>query len=73
MDLQMPEVDGFKATEQIRQLEKSSGSKRVPIVALTASLLEETWNKCQETGIDGYLKKPFRSEELIGQLIRVIS
>jgi len=64
MDLQMPEVDGFQATEQIRQLEQSSGLKRVVIVALTASVVGEVWERCQSAGMDGYVGKPFQVEEL---------
>ena len=64
MDLQMPEVDGFQATQQIRQLEQSSGLKRVVIVALTASVVGEVWEKCQSAGMDGYVGKPFQVEEL---------
>ena len=64
MDLQMPEVDGFQASQQIRQLEQSSGLKRVAIVALTASVVGKVWEKCQSVGMNGYLGKPFRSEEL---------
>jgi CheY-like chemotaxis protein len=64
MDLQMPEVDGFQATEQIRQLEQSSGLKRVVIVALTASVVGEVWERCKSAGVDGYVGKPFQVEEL---------
>ena len=64
MDLQMPEVDGFQATQQIRQLEQSSGLKRVVIVALTASVVGEVWERCQSAGMDGYVGKPFQVEEL---------
>jgi CheY-like chemotaxis protein len=72
MDLQMPEVDGFQATEQIRQLEQSSGLKRVVIVALTASVVGEVWEKCQSVGMDGYVGKPFQAEELMEQLNQVM-
>ena len=72
MDLQMPEVDGFQATQQIRQLEQSSGLKRVAIVALTASVVGEVWEKCQSAGMDGYVGKPFQAEELMEQLNQVM-
>jgi len=72
MDLQMPVVDGFQATEQIRQLEQSSGLKRVTIVALTASLVGEVWEKCQSVGMDGYVGKPFQAGELMEQLNQVM-
>ena len=72
MDLQMPEVDGFQATQQIRQLEQSSGLKRVAIVALTASVVGEVWERCQSAGMDGYVGKPFQAEELMEQLNQVM-
>ena len=72
MDLQMPEVDGFQATAQIRQLEQSSGLKRVAIVALTASVVGEVWERCKSAGMDGYVGKPFQEAELMEQLNQVI-
>ena len=72
MDLQMPSVDGFQATEQIRQLEQSSGLKRVAIVALTASVVGEVWERCKSAGMDGYVGKPFKLGELMEQLKQVI-
>ena len=72
MDLQMPSVDGFQATEQIRQLEQSSGLKRVVIVALTASVVGEVWERCKSAGMDGYVGKPFKLGELMEQLKQVI-
>ena len=64
MDLQMPELDGFEATEEIRQLEQESGQNPVPILALSASILGTVWERCELVGMNGYLGKPFRSEEL---------
>ena len=73
MDLQMPELDGFEATEEIRQLEQESGQKQVPILALSASILGTVWEKCESVGMDGYLGKPFRSEELKQKLQELMS
>jgi CheY-like chemotaxis protein len=72
MDLQMPEVDGYQATQQIRQLEQSSGLKRVIIVALTASVVGKVWERCKSAGMDGYVGKPFQAEELMEQLNQVM-
>ena len=72
MDLQMPEVDGYQATQQIRQLEQSSGLKRVAIVALTASVVGKVWERCKSAGMDGYVGKPFQAEELMEQLNQVM-
>jgi CheY-like chemotaxis protein len=63
MDVQMPEMDGFEATALIRALERATG-KHVPIVAMTAHAMKGDRDRCLEAGMDGYLTKPIRSEEL---------
>ena len=73
MDLQMPELDGFEATEEIRQLEQESGQNPVPILALSASILGTIWERCELVGMNGYLGKPFRSEELKQKLQELMS
>lgn len=61
MDLQMPVLDGYKTTIYIRQQLKSE----IPIVAMTAHSLVGEQQKCLEIGMDGYLPKPFRQEDLL--------
>jgi CheY-like chemotaxis protein len=63
MDIQMPEMDGFEATKRIRQLEKE-GSRHVPIVAMTAHAVKGYRERCLQAGMDAYLAKPIRREEL---------
>ncbi|MCM2352902.1 MAG: response regulator, partial [Pseudobdellovibrio sp.] len=58
MDCQMPEMDGFEATKKIRENEKASGQKRIPIIALTASAMGADQQKCFDVGMDDYLTKP---------------
>lgn len=62
MDCHMPEMDGFRAAEEIRRREKAG--THLPIVALTATLGEEERDKCIASGMDDYLVKPVREAEL---------
>lgn len=61
MDCQMPVLDGYEATKEIRKLEQKRGAKkRVPIVALTASAMPEEREKGMKSGMDNYLSKPIQ-------------
>jgi two-component system, sensor histidine kinase and response regulator len=72
MDVQMPEMDGFETTAAIRQTEKQSG-KRIPIVAMTAHALKGDEERCLAGGMDGYVSKPIRTNELFATIERVIA
>jgi signal transduction histidine kinase/DNA-binding response OmpR family regulator/methyl-accepting chemotaxis protein len=62
MDVNMPEMDGFEATGHIRKL--PTGHKSVPIIALTADAMKEDKERCLESGMNDYISKPFRLEEI---------
>jgi len=64
MDCQMPVMDGLETTRLIRQREKQQGRPRVTIVALTAHSADEDRSRCLEAGMDDYLGKPFRMQDL---------
>lgn len=65
MDIMMPELNGLQATRQIREFEKMHPErKRVIIIALTAETVSVTRDQCIEAGMNDYISKPFRIEEL---------
>jgi signal transduction histidine kinase/CheY-like chemotaxis protein len=63
MDVQMPEMDGWKATQVIRMREQETGA-HIPIVALTAHAMKDDEERCYRAGMDGFLTKPFFPEQL---------
>jgi CheY-like chemotaxis protein/HPt (histidine-containing phosphotransfer) domain-containing protein len=64
MDVQMPELDGIQATIAIRQQEQQTGA-HVPIIALTARAMQSDQERCLSAGMDGYVSKPIRADELL--------
>jgi signal transduction histidine kinase/CheY-like chemotaxis protein len=71
MDVQMPEMDGFEATAAIRKIEQSTG-KHVPIIAMTAHALKGDEERCLSVGMDAYISKPIRTNELFGTMERFL-
>jgi signal transduction histidine kinase/CheY-like chemotaxis protein len=64
MDVEMPEVDGIEATVVIRAKEKET-HKHLPVIAMTAHAMKGDRERCLEAGMDGYVSKPIRVQELI--------
>ena len=64
MDMRMPVMDGLEATARIRAGEAGEVGRKVPIIALTASVLPADQQACREAGMNHYLTKPFRQEDL---------
>ncbi|MFB9136205.1 ATP-binding protein [Vibrio olivae] len=71
MDCMMPLMDGLTATRKIREWEQQHNKPRTPIIALTASVLEEEIKSCYDSGMDAYLPKPYKSQQLFETLQRL--
>jgi len=68
MDCQMPVMDGFEATQEIRRLE--AGGRRTPVVALTANAMAGDRERCLEAGMDDFISKPIQEQALAASLER---
>lgn len=73
MDCNMPELDGIEATREIRRRERESGLARLPIVAMTARAFAEDRAACEAAGMDGFLSKPLRFDDVEELLSRFAS
>ena len=70
MDINMPDVDGYTLTAQIK---KMPGFERVPILALTANVMRGDKEKVLEAGCDGYIQKPLDFDELLNEVGRFLT
>jgi len=73
MDCQMPEMDGFEATAEIRTGEQDKPGSHIPIIAVTANAMEGDRDNCLAAGMDDYLSKPFSRDQLVEVLQRWVS
>jgi CheY-like chemotaxis protein len=69
----MPVKDGFEATQDIRDYEKQQGMTPTPIIALTASVVDDDIQKCFDAGMDAYVPKPVRREKLLHEMSNYLS
>jgi signal transduction histidine kinase/DNA-binding response OmpR family regulator len=67
MDIQMPEMDGYEATQRIRALDNSQ-AKKVPIIAMTANVFRKDVERCLEAGMNDHIGKPLVFEEVLQKL-----
>lgn len=65
MDIEMPIIDGYQATVDIRSFEENKGVSRTPIIAVTAHVMSENRDKAYASGCDHFLTKPVRKADLI--------
>lgn len=70
MDCQMPFMDGYQATHEIRNYERVSGLKSVPIIAVTANALANDEGKCLDSGMNDYISKPMQFNDLARKLMQ---
>jgi len=73
MDIQMPEMDGFAATQSIRQIENAHGRVRTPIVGMTAHALMGDRDRCIQAGMDSYLPKPIVESDLKSVMLKYLN
>jgi signal transduction histidine kinase/CheY-like chemotaxis protein len=70
MDVQMPEMGGLEATRRRREIERRSGERHLPVVGLSASALHEDRQACLDSGMDDFIAKPVRRQELLAAVDR---
>ena len=70
MDVQMPGVDGFQATREIRKQERAVSGAHIPIIAMTAYAMTGDRERCLESGMDDYISKPIHAQALLDMVAK---
>ena len=73
MDIEMPTMDGYSATRAMRAIEREAGRPRVPILALTAAVLDEALKKAIDAGCDAHVAKPVKKATLLAAVHKAIA
>ena len=73
MDVQMPEMDGYEATREIRKFKKGHKNYKIPIIAMTAHAMKGDREKCIKAGMDDYVSKPINPQELLAAIKRCLN
>ncbi|GHV05175.1 hypothetical protein FACS1894217_01610 [Clostridia bacterium] len=73
MDVQMPRMDGYEATRQIRRIERERGWKHTPILAMTANAFAEDVQRCIESGMDDHAAKPIEMDTLLPKMEKLMA
>ena len=71
MDIQMPEVSGYEATQQIREMERGT-ARHIPIIAMTALAMADDRERCLAAGMDSYISKPIKIREFMNLVATVV-
>ncbi len=72
MDVQMPNMDGYTATQRLRDFESSRAEIPITCLSMTANAYDEDRRKAQEAGMDGFLAKPLDVDEMMRLLAQII-
>ena len=72
MDLGMPKLDGLEVTQRLREFERDRNVSYTKVIALTAYADDDNRRKCSEAGMDGFVTKPFKEQELVDEILRLV-
>lgn len=71
MDVQMPVMNGYEATQKIRL--QDAAKAQIPIIAMTANVMQEEVDRCMEAGMDAFVSKPFDTDDLLQKMQQLLS